>query len=142
MRALFKKKKKKKNESKLSLWLTFGVYGTEDCATAGRSTNQGLALAEQVEVLHLAGLGSCERNESFRMSTISWWIDREIGDLLVNEWRREAMKQGPGEADELRQPSDMDSDEPKLSDDWSMTSRRACDCISLSVSEDPKMNFE
>ena len=51
------------------------------------------------------------------------------------------MKQGPGEADELRQPRDMDSDEPRLSDDWSMPSRRACDCISLSVSEDPKINF-
>ena len=66
---------------------------------------------------------------------------RGWGHLLVNEWRREAMKQGPGEADELRQPRDMDSDEPRLSDDWSMPSRRACDCISLSVSEDPKINF-
>ena len=54
--------------------------------------------------------------------------------VLVSEWRRDARKQGAGDADELRQPSDMESDEPRLSHDWSMASQRAA---SASAPDEP-----
>jgi hypothetical protein len=39
--------------------------------------------------------------------------------LPVKEWRRDAAKHGPGETEALRPPSDMERDEPKLSEEWS-----------------------
>jgi len=67
----------------------------------------------------------------------------ESSSWPASELRREAAKQGPGETDVLRQPSDMESDDPRLSDEWSCTSRssRARDCASLiSASDEPACN--
>jgi hypothetical protein len=47
-------------------------------------------------------------------------VKEEILEVLpVKEWHRDAAKHGPGETEALRPPSDMERDEPKLSEEWS-----------------------
>ena len=85
-----------------------------------------------------------EKKRKVRIPAAVNWIELSYWNwmLQASELRREWAKQvGPGETDVLRQPSDIERDDPRLSDEWSCTSqrkRRARDCASLiSASDEP-----